>query len=83
MYLRSWAVLTCNIPHETVFKVHSFFLLEPLFIPAQVEVYESRVRGRQLLIIYLQLNFHLVFLSLNPFPQLYPYFFDISTCNVL
>jgi len=21
MYLRSWAVLTCNIPHETVFKV--------------------------------------------------------------
>ena len=23
MYLRSWAVLTCNIPHETVFKVRS------------------------------------------------------------
>lgn len=24
MYLRSWAVLTCNVPHETVFKVNHF-----------------------------------------------------------
>lgn len=26
MYLRSWTVLTCNIPHETVFKVASSHL---------------------------------------------------------
>jgi hypothetical protein len=31
MYVRSWAVLTCNIPHETVFKVYLIcFLLNNL-----------------------------------------------------
>ena len=29
MYLRSWTVLTCNIPHETVFKVRLSCLRHP------------------------------------------------------
>lgn len=32
MYLRSWAVLTCNIPHETVFKVRKILVHSTYFL---------------------------------------------------
>ncbi|KAI1285949.1 Transmembrane channel-like protein 3 [Halotydeus destructor] len=33
MYVRSWAVLTCNIPHETVFKVVDYLTSPGTIVP--------------------------------------------------
>ncbi len=42
MYVRSWAVLTCNIPHETVFKVYIIFINKYIFNFKHFECQASR-----------------------------------------